>query len=124
MRLVTLAASVLALAACGGGEEPSAGPSSGAPIPSGGLTVQEALASDLEGPLMVRGHVVGRGDELHLCSAILESYPPQCGEPSLRIEGTVDAELRSAEGVRWSEAQVSVLGDVEDGAIRVAETST
>jgi hypothetical protein len=104
---------VVALAGCGGADEPDdAGPSAGAPIPGGGLTVSEAIASDLEGPLQVKGYVIdGR-----LCEAILESQPPQCGEPSLRIEGDVP-DVRADE-------QVSVIGDVEGDAIRISETST
>lgn len=106
---------VVALAGCGGGTEAetvSRGPSGGVPIPGGGLTVSEVIASDLEGPLQVKGYVIdGR-----LCEAILESEPPQCGEPSLRIEG----ELPQAA----PEEQVSLLGTVEDGTFVLSETST
>jgi hypothetical protein len=112
---------VLALAACGGAngeEQPPA--SAGAPIPSGGLSVGEAIASDLDGPLMVRGYVIARGGEFRLCEAILESFPPQCGEPSLRIEGPPRNELQR---LMDAERQVSLLGDVADGEIRVSETS-
>lgn len=103
---------MLALAACGGGEEEP--PSAGAPIPSGGLTVSEAKASDLEGPLMVRGYVI----EGRLCEAILESFPPQCGEPSLRLEGDL-SQVEDSE----PEEQVSVLGEVEDDAFVLSATS-
>jgi hypothetical protein len=122
MRLLALVPVLLALAACGGGgaaeEQP---PAAGAPIPSGGLSVSEAIASDLEGPLAVRGYVIARDDEYRLCEAILESDPPQCGEPSLRIDGPSFAELRKLSDTA---AQVSLLGDVEGGVIRVSETST
>jgi hypothetical protein len=116
---------MLALAGCGGGgggeaQTATRDPSAGVPIPGGGLTVSEAIASDLEGPLQVKGYVIGD----RLCEAILESHPPQCGEPSLRIEGEVDADFREEGGVRWTDEQVSVLGEVEDGVIRISETST
>jgi hypothetical protein len=115
--------SVVALAGCGGGgdaQTDTRGPSAGVPIPGGGLTVSEAIASGLEGPLQVKGYVIdGR-----LCEAILESYPPQCGEPSLRIDGDVEADFEDERGVRWTDEQVSVLGEVEDGVIRISETST
>lgn len=115
--------SVLALAGCGGGGEAQTvtrGPSAGVPIPGGGLTVSEAIASDLKGPLRVKGYVIGD----RLCEAILESHPPQCGQPSLRIEGEVDADFEEEAGVRWTDEQVSVLGEVEDGVLRISETST
>ena len=117
--------SVLALAGCGGGSDGEAqtatrGPSAGVPIPRGGLTVSEAIASDLEGPLQVKGYVIGD----RLCEAILESHPPQCGQPWLRIEGEVDADFEEEGGVRWTDEQLSVLGEVEDGVIRISETST
>ena len=114
---------VLVLAACGGDDETAptftpiqtAPPPAGVPAPGGGLSVQEAIDSDLDGPLMVRGYVIEREGVLRLCSAILESNPPQCGEPSLRIEGDVERPAR--------DEQVSLLGDVEDGVIRVSGTS-
>lgn len=112
------AALVLALAAagCGGGSSSDPGsPSSAAPIPGGGLTVEEALASTLEGPLAVAGYLLEVEGELRLCSAVLESYPPQCGQPSLLVRGQVD---RDRIGER-----VSLLGEVEDGVLTVSETT-
>ena len=117
MRLA-LFLSVLALAACGGDgsadttTEPA--PSAGAAVPGGGLSIQEAIDSDLDGPLLVRGYLIERDGELRLCDGILESSPPQCGEPSLRVEGAAPAA---------SEERVSLLGEVEDGAITVSETA-
>lgn len=110
----------IGLAGCGGDDDDQGAPSTsspslGAPIPGGGLSVQEAIDSDLEGPLLVRGHLIDRDGELRLCSAILESNPPQCGEPSLRVE---------AAGLVPSEEQVSLLGEVEAGTITVSETAT
>ena len=115
---VALLLSALALAGCGGGgDEPqdtAPAPSAGAAIPGGGLSVQEALDSELDGPLLVKGYLIERGGELRLCDAILESSPPQCGEPSLRVEGTAPSA---------SEERVSLLGEVEDGTITVSETA-
>lgn len=125
MKVLALAPVLLAVAACGGGstkaDEQPARPAAGAPIPSGGLSVSEAIASDVAGPLAVRGYVIAREDEYRLCEAILESDPPQCGEPSLRIEGPPRDEL---ETLTDHEAQVSLLGEVADSTIRVSETST
>ncbi|HXG75957.1 MAG TPA: hypothetical protein VNJ53_05255, partial [Gaiellaceae bacterium] len=71
-----LAALALGLAGCGGGSEDAArdgAPSAAAPIPGGGLSVEEALASPLEGPLAVAGYLLERDGELRLCSTVLES---------------------------------------------------
>lgn len=106
---------VVLLAGCGGSKESQQStPSAGAPSPSGGLTVQEAIDSDLTGPLMVRGYLIERAGELRLCSAILESYPPQCGEPSLRLRG---------DDLEPSERQTSLLGTVERDSFVVSKTS-
>ena len=141
------AALVLSVAACGGGGNedgvpapqpptapaPDSPPSSGAPIPGGGLSIDEALASTLTGPLMVKGYIVApAGEPVRFCSALLESYPPQCGGPSLVVEGI---DLSTVEGltetsdpslaqVQWSDAEVSLLGAVEDGTLTLSTTST
>ena len=136
--LVAILALALVAAGCGGGEpspaaaEPvppaatSGTPSSGAPIPGGGLTVNEALASTLDGPLMVAGFLVATGDEARLCSALAESFPPQCGGSSLLVEGldlaTVEG-LQTEGDVSWTDERFSVLGDVANGVLTVSATS-
>jgi len=114
MRAAILVA-VLVLGGCGGAEsEPSEPvPSAGQPIPGGGLAVRDAIDSELDGLLMVRGYLIERDGELRLCEAILESSPPQCGEPSLRVEGAAQAA---------SEEYVSLLGEVDDEKIVVSTT--
>jgi hypothetical protein len=82
---------------------------------------------------MVEGFILApEGQPVQLCSAMLESYPPQCGGSSLVVEG-LDLEsvedLTSTEDpslaqVTWSETEVSVLGDIENGVITVSQTST
>ena len=106
---------MLALAGCGGEEDEATEPVPRPAAMGPGLSVAEAIESDLEGPLLVRGVLVERDGKLRLCSAILESQPPQCGEPSLTIEGQVDGEAGD---------QVKLLGEVGDGAIRLSGTAT
>ena len=84
------------------------------------MSVQEATAA--AGPVTVTGFIVAVGDDMRLCSALAESFPPQCAGPSLPIEGTVDAELQQERDVRWTEHEVSLRGNVADGALRVSET--
>ncbi len=89
-----------------------------------GLTIDEAIRSTAGGPLLVNGYlVINNLGEMRLCSALAESYPPQCGGESLRVRGlelaTLDADMQSAERTTWSEDQIQVLGTVEDGTITV-----
>lgn len=82
--------SVVALAGCGGGAE--------------------------ERP----GFLVDSGGEVRLCDALAESYPPQCGGDSLRVEGELpQVRWSEAQGVRWTDEQVLLRGEVEDGVIRL-----
>lgn len=92
-RLACVTLTLLLLAACGG-DEP--------------LTVAGARSS--EGVVEVEGYLIERNGELRLCETILESFPPQCGEPSLRVVGA---------GRAASEERVTLLGVVEDGTLRV-----
>ncbi|CAN5775983.1 hypothetical protein BH24ACT15_BH24ACT15_34390 [soil metagenome] len=96
-----------------------------APIPGGGLTVADALASDLEGPLTVTGLLIERDGEVRLCQTIAESLPPQCGDPNMIVTGVNLAELEGAQteqGVTWID-QVSLTGTVEGEAFHVSDTS-
>jgi hypothetical protein len=89
--------------------------------------VQEALESDAEGPLLVSGALVARGDDVRLCSALAESYPPQCGQPSLRVENvdfaTIDGPISEAEGVTWTEQPVTLRGEVDGEILRLGATA-
>jgi len=107
----------LGAAGCGGSEgTPDDGtPASGAAIPGGGLTIADAMVTSVDGPLLVAGYLIERDGELRLCSAILESYPPQCGEPSLEVRGEVDDDLIGE--------HVSLVGDVEEGVLTVSATT-
>ena len=102
LALVPLAV-VLALAAagCGGDEGP--------------LTPD--AARDASGRVTVEGVLIAiEGEPVRMCSAILESYPPQCGEPSLEVRGLdLDSlELESTRpddevtAARWSDRPIQV----------------
>lgn len=120
MKALPIVVVAAALAGCGSdapASEPRP-PSAGAPTPDGGLSIRDALASDLEGPLMVRGNVVHVDGRPRLCSAVLESYPPQCGEPSLALVGDMSQLDDVANG-----DHVSVLGEVEGETLVLSGTS-
>ena len=128
---------VFLLAACGGSSDaPAAAPTRGgnddtaalgAAAPDGALTVDEALSSAVPGPLLVEGfYLHEQGGPPRLCSAILESYPPQCGEPALVVNGLDEAEidgLTREGGTAWVE-QLQVLGTVDKGTITVDPTAS
>lgn len=129
MKSVYVMVAVVALlsAGCGGDDKedsPTAAPPAAATGP--GLSIDEARRSDLTEPLLVRGALLVRSGEARLCSALAESYPPQCGEPSLEVEGLrledVDG-LQEAEGVRWAES-VKLLGTVDGETLTVSQTAT
>ncbi len=131
MRVVTVVVLVL-LAACGNGAgtpptaDTSDGAAAGAAAPGGGITVEEALAGDHDGPVLVVGsYVHRRGEPPRLCSALLESFPPQCGEPALVVNGLEESAITGIEqqdGTIWA-VKVQVLGRVADETITVDSTA-
>jgi hypothetical protein len=101
--------------------------------PSGGLTdtdavpdaisVREALAAPDGESVIVRGSLLAEPEgSFRLWEALLESYPPQGGAPSLALQG-LDAgsiDLEEAAGVRWS-SDVTLRGTISDGSLVVDE---
>jgi hypothetical protein len=144
VRLLTavVAAALLALpvvTACGDEDEgtATAPPAATATVPTGpappgasdgaagimlagsGLSVAEIPGAPADEILAVRAYVVVAPDgSAQLCDALAESHPPQCGGASMPLTGLPDGfltGLRSAEGVRWSDAPLQLLGRVRDG---------
>jgi hypothetical protein len=116
MRLALLALAILAFAACGGGGEQT-----------GPISIEDAIRADGQTVVVEGGIVAVDGGPVRLCSALLESYPPQCGKPSLELRGLdLDSlELATSEGdpsvagARWSDRPVRVRGTVADGVLTV-----
>ncbi len=100
MKAALLLAAVLLAAACGGSED------------DGPVGVGRAIDRGSDEPQLVSGYVIERNGVPRLCEAILESFPPQCGEPSLRLVGAVTA---------GPEERVTLLGTVDGEAFRVSE---
>jgi hypothetical protein len=108
--LVPLACA-FALTGCGGEEGP----------------LTPAQARDASGEVTVEGALIAiEGEPVRLCSAILESYPPQCGRPSIEVRGldldSLDglSSTRQGEDVvpaRWSDRPTRVTGTIEDGVL-------
>lgn len=131
-RLLLILISSLLLAACSEPasdrvvEQPASSPAGDFVSATGpGLTVGEALDSTLDQFLLVNGYLLAKGDDVFLCSALAESYPPQCGGDRLRVVG-LDLDsvtgLETHEGTAWSPGHVQVLGTVTGGVMTVAGT--
>ena len=135
--VMLMAAGFMAIAAVAcGGNDGGAGPSTSGPSTGlgvgPGISVSEALASDLSGPLLVNGYLVIQGgehddpEEIKLCEALAESFPPQCGGASAVVEGF---DIKSVEGVvsegpvSWTETPVQILGEIDGDVLRVSALS-
>ena len=86
------------LAACGDDD-------SAADTPT--LTVEQLVARSADTPVTVQGFLIDRDGATRLCAAILESYPPQCGEPAVALVGLdLDqiAGTQTDQGITWRES--------------------
>lgn len=118
----------LIVAACAGDNGLDAGPSGAAGSGFGpGISVAEALASDLEGPLLVNGWLWRRdGGDIRLCTGLTDSRPPQCVAPSLVVTAADLSQMKglnTAQGVTWSPQPILLLGDMSDGTLVVSGQS-
>jgi hypothetical protein len=122
------------LAGCGGDSDSGADDGS-APAPSQvsglgagpGISIEEALASDSDEQLLVNGNLLANGDDVRLCYALGESFPPSCSGPSLRVEGLKLEEVDGlvTEGdVSWTDRPFQLLGTVADGVLTVSQNAT
>jgi hypothetical protein len=129
LALVSLVAALLV--GCGGNGEPP-DDDAGSPRVSGiaagpGISIEEALASEFDEMVLVNGNLLAEGGEVRLCSALAESFPPQCGGASLQVEGV---ELEGVDGlvtegdVSWTDRPIQLLGTVEDGLLTVSKNAT
>jgi hypothetical protein len=133
---------LLALVACGTDDpETAAVPTTGAPtggdlpladdagatFPSGmgpGISVEDLLATDLDGPLLVNAYVFVLADQTMVMSdAIAESFPPQPAGPQVAVAGVDPLHLPLTEGpddveiavTGWTDFPVQLLGEMVDG---------
>ncbi len=105
----------LLLAACGGGQN-------GVLEPGVHSTVLNARqASEQEGSVTVQGFLwADSPDAVRLCDAALESFPPQCGEPSVPVSGidiTTVAGTDFFENIFWAES-VRLIGTMDEETLR------
>ncbi len=92
------------------------GPSS---QPDGSVLLADAVAAGIDGPFLVQAFYLADASGERLCSALAESFPPQCAEPSLVLDNTAGADLGdlTVEGdVSWSESTITLEGEILDGS--------
>lgn len=124
MKTFTLIATLLAaaaLAGCGGDDDSNDASPGGTPTPAFIDGV-----SDSDEPQLVTGNLLVQGGEARLCSALAESFPPQCGGPSLLVDGldldTV-ADLTTEGDVSWSDRPIVLEGIVDGDTLTVSENA-
>ncbi len=124
--LMTLTATLAILVGCATPDtEPADGRTSsaeGSPDPAGVLPVSEAMMVG-DRPVRIRGYILVGADKVaRLCTGLAGSYPPQCGNPSLIVEGLVTEEIpgrESAQGIVWS-GKTTLNGTIAQGVLTVS----
>jgi hypothetical protein len=116
---IALVLAVAALPGCGGDDDEPSDDTSG-------ISIDDALASDSSEPLLVNGNLLAEGVDVRLCSALAESFPPQCSGATLVVEGLKLEEVDGlvTEGdVSWTDRPIQLLGVVSDGTLTVSENA-
>jgi hypothetical protein len=117
--LASMGLLLVALTGCGSGSDQPATSDDVGPI-----TVEQLLARSADTPIAVQGLLHADQGSTRLCATILESYPPQCGQPSVELVGLDLSAVEgatTAEGVTWKEGAVLNLERAADGRFTVVE---
>lgn len=117
--IVLVVGGLLSLTACakaGSGE-----PTTGEPI-----TVDQLVARSASTPVGVQGLLHVSSGVTRLCARTLESYPVQCGKPSVELIGldiSTIAGTTAAEGVTWKEGVVVIVEPAGNGRYTVVSVA-
>ena len=78
--------------------------------PSAALSVTALLETPVDRVVRVNGFVLWDEDGARFCQDLLESYPPQCGRPSVTIANpnALTITLDEAEGMRWTPSSINL----------------
>lgn len=120
-RSIIGATAVLAIAmgaACG---DDTASTSTSNPAP-GPISVEQLVARSADTPIDVEGFLHVSSGVAKMCAAILESYPPQCGEPAVELVGLDLADIAgttTAGSITWKEGVVLTLQRAPDARFTV-----
>ncbi len=107
--------------------QPDEGSISNGMIADDGLSVSEAIGYEGSQPVAVHGYVVRTSDAAHLCEALAESYPPQCGGASLTLanpDATDGLPLIEEGDVQWSPDIVILIGSVTGNELTIDTTTS
>jgi len=94
----------------------------GTSTPQDAITVEQLVARSSDTAVPVRGLLLVSNGTVRLCAAVLESYPPQCGEPSVELVGvdlSVIDGLTTANAVTWKEGMVVTVQRRQDARFDV-----
>ena len=89
------------------------------------MRIEHALRIHGSKRVQVRGFLLRCDQEpLRLCAELLESFPPQCGSPSLLVEGLDISSLPDitrSDDCAWTARPVELDGIVDGGILQVAD---
>ena len=90
-----------------------------------GISISEALATDITGPLLINGILHVQNSQTRLCETLAESFPPQCAGKSLVVDGldltTIDG-LTTEGSISWTDQPVQILGTVVSEVLTISGT--
>lgn len=91
---------------------------SGVPASIGGI-----IDGGISGDINVLGYPVIDESGTRFCSVLLESFPPQCGAPSVDLVNLdpTAVDLQEEQGVQWTDEIVVLLGRYSDGTFTVLD---
>ena len=96
--------------------------SSSGMVVGGGLSVGEALTTDVAGVIAVHGFAFSDADGVRLCDVLAASLPPQCGGDTIglaSLDGIDRTLLQESQGVQWTNEHVTLVGEIVDGVLVV-----
>ncbi|HEY5663162.1 MAG TPA: hypothetical protein VIS05_03910 [Ilumatobacter sp.] len=86
------------------------------------IDVAQLVARSADTAIAVQGFVIDRDGTTRLCAAVMESYPPQCGEPAVELVGldlTALPAVHTEQGVTWQEWVVLTVQRRQDARFDV-----
>ncbi|MFC5930275.1 hypothetical protein [Cryobacterium melibiosiphilum] len=109
--VVLVVAGLGTLAACSGGTAADAS-----------ISVDELVSRSADTPVSVTGLLYDDSSGTRLCGAVMESFPVQCGGPSVDLVGldmTTVSGTTSDQGITWKEAVVLTVQRTGSGSFTV-----
>lgn len=88
-----------------------------------GISISEAKASGLEGPLLVNGFLLVTDGRPEICDSLAETSPPSCDGDRLQVQGLDTSALDGlqAQGnIQWSSDRMQLLGSVNGVSLVVS----